>query len=170
MTDYQTRDTTQFRRFVDRLRQQDVIESAWPDAAVASFDDVWSHRWQSYLWEGVVAMYGAELGLTPKRFASNRTNLDFDLSSAGTSLYAECVVPNAGNENSPHSVHRFQDADFQNAAEVFDDVTLPGQFAEHSSKIEGDVSQFGLRVTNALTQKNAQISKFFENVAPPAPT
>jgi hypothetical protein len=170
MTDYQAIHLTEFRRFIDRLRQQNLIESSWPDAAVASFDEVWSHRWQSCLWEGVVALYGSELGLTPKRFSTDRTNLDFDLSSAVTSLYAECVVPNAGDQHSPHAVHRFQEADFQSTAEVFDDQTLPGEFAEHSSKIEDDVSQFGLRVTNTLTQKNTQIGKFFEDGASPAPT
>ena len=163
---YQAADVAAFERFFAQMKSRGLVESKWRNAATASFDEIWSHPYAAFLWEGIVAEYVAELGFVPKRLPATKTNLDFDLSSSAKALYAECVVPKAGDKANPHSVHQFAAEDFEKFEWSLSDGTkLPFQFADHDSTVQEETGRFGLRIVNALTQKNRQITDFFEGGA-----
>ena len=177
MTDYQLRDLAAFRRFVDHLKQRGIAERKWPDAAAASFEDIGSHSWEARLWEGIVATNASELGFTTARLpGKKKRNVDFVLSKKNLRLYAECVVPQGGEEGLPSSVHSFRDEDFKAAPIEVNGQKWTFSEAEHLSNVADDADKIGLRLSNALYVdkngkggKNKQIEDCFEEGAPPGP-
>ena len=177
MTDYQLRELAVFRRFVEHLEQQNIVEHNWPAAATASFEDIWSPGWAARLWDGVVATHMSAQGFTTARLpGKNKPNVDFVLTKKNLRLYAECVVPEGGQEGLPFTVHSFRDEDYKPVSIEADGQTWTFNQAEHHSTVADDADRIGLRVSNSLYGdkngkggKNKQIEDCFEAGNPPGP-